>query len=186
MPTKSADYWYFEGSNVIPVDTKEKKAWILKSWTWCQSNSVPLEVFEKWKELGLFAYGVGVVLGLLWRGDNTGKYLNMIDGDNRLALQEICSYKGKIISIEELAKWTLVEQHKDDVDRAHIYIISDESFPIKASDKGKTGIGNKITTNEIPAIEVKNVGSVSFAWNSMHKDGHRYEFVGEKKASTLR
>jgi hypothetical protein len=101
----------------------------------------------------------------------------MIDGDNRLAIQEICTRNGKTISIEELGKWTLVEQHKDAPDRAHIYIISEKPFPTKASDKGKPSLGNKIATNEIPAIEVKSVGGLAFAWNSMHQDGCRYEFV---------
>jgi P4 family phage/plasmid primase-like protien len=175
---KAADYWYYiEGANVIPVDAKQKKAWILKSWTWCQSNSIPLKVFEKLKELGLFAYGVGVVLGRLWRGDNTGKFLNMIDGDNRLALQEICTRNGRIVSIQELGQWTLIEQHKDDSDRGHIYIASEKPFPFKASDKGKPGLGNRIATNEIPAIEVKCIGYIAYAWNSMHQNGCRYEFV---------
>jgi hypothetical protein len=175
---KAADYWYHNiGANVIPADTKIKEAWILKSWKQYQSNPLPLDVFERWKELGLFAYGIGVVLGQLWRGNNTGKNLNQIDADNRLALQEICSSNGKSISLEQLANWTLVEQHKDDTNRAHIYILSKKPFPTKASDKGKPGIGNKIDTNEIPGIEVKCVGSLSFAWNSTHEDGYPYEFV---------
>jgi hypothetical protein len=73
--------------------------------------------------------------------------------------------------------WTLVEQHKDDVNRGHIYILSTKPFPTKASDKGKPDIANKIANNEIPGIEVKNVGSLSFGWNSIHQGGYRYEFV---------
>ena len=92
---KAADYWYhIIGANVIPADTKIKKAWILKSWSRYQSSPVPLEVFEGWKELGLFAYGIGVVLGLLWRGGKAGKYLNLVDADNLLAIQEICTRDG--------------------------------------------------------------------------------------------
>ncbi|MGA9154569.1 MAG: hypothetical protein WBZ36_28625 [Candidatus Nitrosopolaris sp.] len=177
---KAADHWYYKiGANVIPADTKIKKAWILNSWDQYQSNQVLLEVFEKWKQLGLFAYGIAVVLGPLWRGKNAGKYLNLIDADNRLALQEICTRNGKIISLEQLAKWTLVEQHKDDIDRGHIYILSTKPFPIKASDKGKPDTANKIANNEIPGIEVKNVGSLSFCWNSIHEGGCRYELVVE-------
>lgn len=175
---KAADYWYHNiGANVIPADTKRKEAYILSSWKQYQSNQVPLEVFEKWKQLGLFAYGIAVVLGPLWRGNNAGKYLNLIDADNRLALQEICSRNGKTSSLEKLANWTLVEQHKDDVDRGHIYILSTKPLPTKASDKGKPDAANKIAINEIPGIEVKNVGSLSFGWNSIHQGGYRYEFV---------
>lgn len=94
------------------------------------------------------------MLGRLWRDDNAGKFLNLIDADNRLALQEIFSRDGKTISLEQLAKWTLVEQHKDNINRGHIYIISTKPFPIKASDKGKPDTANKIDTNEIPGIGV--------------------------------
>ena len=175
---KAADHWYHTvGPNVIPADTRIKKAWILKSWTPYQDNPVPLDVFEKWKALGLFAYGIGVVLGRLRRGVNAGKYLNMVDADNRLAIQEICNRDGKVVSIDELAGWTLVEQHRDNPDKAHIYVISEKPFPIKASDKGRPDMVNRIIINEIPAIEVKNIGGLSFAWNSMHENGYRYEFV---------
>ncbi|MGC1931765.1 MAG: hypothetical protein WA667_22575 [Candidatus Nitrosopolaris sp.] len=92
---KAADYWYHKyniGANVIPADTKRKEACILNSWKQYQTNPVPLDVFDRWKKLGLFAYGIAVVLGQLWRGDNAGKFLNLIDGDNRLALKEICIF----------------------------------------------------------------------------------------------
>jgi hypothetical protein len=175
---KAADYWYDTiGANVIPADTEGKEAYILNSWKEHQSSPVPLQVFEKWKQLGLFAYGIGVVLGRLWRGENAGKYLNLIDADNRLALDGICSRNGKTNSLEKLANWTLVEQHKDDVNRGHIYILSTKPFPTKASDKGVPDTANKIIANEIPGIEVKNVGSLSFGWNSIHQGGCRYEFV---------
>ena len=108
---KAADYWKI-GANVIPADTKIKKAYVLKSWAQYRSNPIPLKVFERWKEMGLFAYGIGVVLGELWRDASAGKYLNLIDADNRLAIQEICSRNGKTISIEELAEWTLVNNIK--------------------------------------------------------------------------
>jgi hypothetical protein len=44
-------------------------------------------------------------------------------------------------------------------------------------DKGKPDTANKIVTNEIPGIEVKNVGSLSFGWNSIHQGGYRYQLV---------
>ncbi len=75
-----------------------------------------------------------------------GKYLNVIDADNRLALEAICSWNGKTISLEELANWTLVKQHKDDVNRGHIYILSTKPRT-KASDKGKPDSANKIANS---------------------------------------
>jgi hypothetical protein len=60
---KAADHWYFNiGANLIPADTEIKDVCILNSWKPYQSNPVPLEVFEKWKQLGLFAYGTRIVL----------------------------------------------------------------------------------------------------------------------------
>jgi hypothetical protein len=102
----ASDYWYYKiGANVIPADTKIKQACILKCWKQYQSNPVLSELFERWKESGLFTYGIGVVLGPLQRGKNAGKSLNLIDADNRLGLQEICSWNGKT-TLEQLASWT--------------------------------------------------------------------------------
>jgi len=43
---KAADFWYHKiGANVIPADTKIKKACILHSWKQYQSNPIPLQVF---------------------------------------------------------------------------------------------------------------------------------------------
>jgi len=107
------------------------------------------------------------------------------DADNQLAIQEICTRNGETVPLEQLAEQVLVEQHKDNPHKAHIYVLSNKPFPIKASDKGKSDTGNKIETNEIPAIEVKNVGGLSYAWNSMHEDGCRYEFVKEIEQENL-
>ena len=172
------------GSNVIPADTKNKSPYILKTWKQYQSNPVPLEVFERWKALGLFVYGIAVVTGNIWRGKNAGLCLNLIDGDNRIAL-EICTYKGKTVSLQQFASWTLVEQHKDNPNRGHIYILSTKPFPIKAGDKGSIDSANKIVANQIPGIEVKNIGGLSFAWNSIHEGGYRYEFLNGLSNATL-
>src|SRR3989442_83686 len=76
---KAADHWYTNiGPNVIPADTKNKSPYILKTWKQYQSNPIPLEVFERWKQLGLFAYGIAVVTGNIWRGKNAGLCLNLI------------------------------------------------------------------------------------------------------------
>ena len=175
---KAPNHWYTDiGPNVIPADTKNKSPYILKTWKQYQSNPIPLEVFERWKQLGLFAYGIAVVTGNIWRGENAGLCVNLIDADNRLALEEICTYKGKTVSLGEFASWTLVEQHKDNPNRGHVYILSTKPFPIKASDKGSPESANKIISNQIPGIEVKNIGGLAFAWNSIHEGGYRYEFV---------
>jgi hypothetical protein len=161
---KAADYWYLDkGDNVIPVDSIIKKAWILKTWKQYQSNSIPPEVFERWKELGLFTYGIGVVLGRIWRGKNRDQYRSQIDADNERAIQEICTITtpnrgSKTFTIEEFAERVLTEQHKDNLSRAHFYILSNKPFPIKASDKGNTDTGNMIDANKVPGIEVKSVG----------------------------
>ena len=55
-----------------------------------------------------------------------------------------------------------IEQHKDNIE---------DISTAKASDMGKPDDGTEIANNEIPGIEVKNVGSPSFGWNSTHKEG---------------
>jgi len=83
MPTKLQNTYDKVGANIIPADTKRKEAFFLKSWKPYQSSPVPLDVFERWKELGLFAYGIAAVLGLLWRDKYAGYRFILIDIDRK-------------------------------------------------------------------------------------------------------
>jgi hypothetical protein len=104
-----------------------------------------------------------------WFNNQTNSlYLNAIDLDNQLAIEEICNYNGKRLSIEDLAKWTLVEQHMDDRSRLRLYVLSEKPFP-------------QIKTDSSPiAIEVKSEGHHGYHYctNSVHMNGHRYQILG--------
>jgi hypothetical protein len=81
----------------------------------------------------------------------------------------MCTRYGKTISIQELAQWTYVEQHDDRPDRMHILVYSEgKPFTKKSSDQSR--LGCKLDANEIPAIEVKNEGSIFYVSPSIHRD----------------
>src|ERR687883_448497 len=99
-------------------------------WEKYQNEAISEEQHNGWKSSGAFNEGIAVITGKIWHSSKKklGLYLNVIDADNLKAIEEICSYKGKNISIKELANWTLVEQHIDDTNRAHIYVYSHKPF----------------------------------------------------------
>src|SRR5215210_3827643 len=123
-----ADFWRYDiGTNVIAADTREKKP--LVSWSEWQSKPIPEEVHNEWKATEAFNKGMAVILGKVWHNkDKFGLYLNGIDADNLKAIEELCTRNGGSISLNELAQWTLVEQHPDDTDRVHIYVYSHKPF----------------------------------------------------------
>ena len=160
---EGADFWYHgKGINVIPADTKNKKPLI--DWKQYQENPVSQETFEQWKRDGIFKNGIAIIPGKFWRRENKGKYLIATDIDNEIGLKEFLTKAGKVTTIEDFASKTLVEQRRDDTNRAHIYFISPIPFPSKGTD---TKIG----------IEVKGEGSqgLIFVAPSIHKNGHPYE-----------
>ena len=101
-------------------------------------------------------------------------YLVALDFDTKEAIEEFCSYFGEDTTINELAKITIVEQHQDNPDKAHSYILSPIPFPNKGSD---TKIG----------LEVKSKGEhgIIFCSNSPHKNGYNYEIIGTREPLIL-
>ena len=83
----------------------------------------------------------------------------------------------KTISLQKLAKWTIVEQHKDNPDKAHIYIMSTKPFKNKSSTAVNLELDKNINNNDIPAIEVKCEKHIMFCTPSMHQDGYPYEIL---------
>lgn len=174
-----ADCWFYDiGVNVIPFDSKNKQTFI--PWSQYQNNSIPDDIFEQWKNNSEFKNGIAIITGRIWRGSNKNQYIIGIDCDNKKAIEEICTRDGKTITIQDLAKWTIVEQHPDDPDKAHIYIRSTKPFKKKSSDKVNSGLVEKIGKDEIPAIEVKGSGEhgVMIVSPSIHKNGHQYTILG--------
>jgi P4 family phage/plasmid primase-like protien len=170
---EGADFWFNDtGVNPIPSDTQNKKPLIL----WKNHEDFPLskETFEQLKRDGKFEQGIAIIPGKIWRGKYKGKYLIAIDIDNGKGLNTFLNRNGKETTIKEFASKTLVEQRRDDTNRAHIYFISPIPFPSKGTD---TKIG----------IEVKGEGShgLIFVSPSIHKNGHPYEIIGTKNIANL-
>lgn len=181
-----ADFWRNHiGVNVIPADTKNKVTY--HRWSEWQDKAIPEELHNKWKDENAFSKGIAVIPGKVWhREDKEGLYLNGIDADNLKAIEEICIPNGRSISLNELAQWTLVEQHLDDTNKAHIYIYSHCPFAKKSSDKTGSNdlIKQKITdSNAIPAIEVKGQGQhgILFCSPSVHRNGQPYQIIATKE-----
>ena len=64
-----------------------------------------------------------MIAGKIWRGKYEGKYLACIDLDNKKGVEEFLSHFGEYDTVNKLAQKTIVEQHKDNLDKAHIYFV---------------------------------------------------------------
>lgn len=174
-----ADFWrHLVGINAIPADTAKKKP--LVSWSQYQDEPIPESLHEQWKSTGAFSAGIAVILGKVWHNrQKEGLYLIGIDCDNAKAIEEICSRNEQIISLSQLAQWTLVEQHSDNLSKAHVLLYSHKPFPKKSSDSNGQ-LNPKLNANEVPAIEVKGLGShgILFVTPSIHKNGQPYQIIG--------
>ena len=170
----SADFWRYNiGVNVIPADTRNKTTSI--SWKPYQNSPVPQWQYEQWIKDNAFARGMAVIPGRTWHNkDKMGKYLICIDVDKRKAIEELCTRNKKTISIQKLGQKFLVEQHRDNPDKAHIYFYSPISFPKKSADS-------------VLGLEVKGLGEhgIVFCSPSIHKDGYPYEIIGTTQPIVL-
>ena len=176
-----ADFWRYEmGVNVIPADTMIKKTFI--NWKQYQDVPIPEDQHNSWKVQGKFKQGIAVIPGKVWhRPDKMGQFLVIIDADTNKAIEGLCTINGRTTSLEHMASKFLVEQHKDDPDKAHICFYSEIPF-VKKSPDGVIG------------IEVKSAGEhgISFCCPSIHKNKdpantntHRYEIIGTLEPITL-
>ena len=89
---------------------------------------------------------------------------------------KLVSFDGKAPTIQELAQQTLIEQHPDDPAKLHVYVYSKHPFKNKASDAGRSWFNR----DTMPAIEVKGLKCLMFCTPSMHKGGHRYQFINQR------
>ena len=173
-----ADFWRYDiGVNVIPADTRRKVTY--ESWAEWQENPIPHELYSEWKSSGAFDKGIAVILGKVWHNPlKKDLYLIGIDLDNGKAIKEVA-----IKGLEDLAKHVIVEQHKDDATKAHVLLYSHKLSPKKSSDITNIDIAKRIKSNEIPAIEVKGLGShgILFVSPSIHQNGYPYEIIGTRE-----
>lgn len=182
-----ADFWRYEaGMNVVPANTMQKLTYV--KWGEWENKPIPEELHNEWKAQGAFSAGMAVMLGKVWHKQDLANYYFVgVDADNRKAIEEICSINNKFRSLHEFAQKTLVEQHKDDPNKAHFYFYTTRPIKGKSSDKQNNKLADKIAANEIPAIEIKSLGGqgLFFCSPSIHKDGCPYEIRGIKKPYKL-
>jgi hypothetical protein len=110
---------------------------------------------------------VAVLAGKLYRGVYAGKYLIFLDADKQEAIKAICGLFNS--DLGTIAKYNLVEQHLDNSEKAHVYIIAEAPIPAKGSNK--TG------------LEIKSEGKHGLAYctPSIHKNGSPYEIIGTQE-----
>jgi P4 family phage/plasmid primase-like protien len=162
-----ADFWRFKiGVNIIPADTMSKKPLV----AWLEYHDKPISQYqhEQWKARNAFSKGMAIIPGKVWhREEKKGQYFIFIDIDIVKGIEELCTRNGKEISLQEISKKFLVEQHKDSMDKAHIYFYSPIPFIQKTADP-------------VIGIEIKSLGAhgIAFCSPSIHKNGHQYEVIG--------
>lgn len=176
------DFWYNEiGVNVIHADTLTK--YTDERWSKWQDKPIPIEVYEGWKKSGAFSTGCAIIVGKIWRGKYSGNYLACVDIDNEVGIKEFLSKFGKEYTLEKLSQKTIVEQHLDAKDKAHIYFIVEKPL------SKKSGIGgpNYSEKQDIPTIEVKSQGKhgIMFCSPSIHKNGAPYQIIGTLTPTVL-
>jgi hypothetical protein len=124
--------------------------------------------------------------GKIWRGKYKEKYLACIDIDNKKGIEEFLTHFGKVDTIEKLSLKTIVEWHRDNPNKVHIYYIVDKPLTKKSgiAVHNKDSLTNK---EDIPAIEVKSEGrhGIMIVSPSTHKDGFPYETVGTNIPTVL-
>ena len=180
-----ADFWRYQvGGNLIPADTRNKRPVV--EWKQYQNDPVPEEQHQQWKRENAFKDGMAIIAGKVWH--NAAKknlYVILVDLDNQKAIDEFCTRNGVITPLSELAKSVIVEQHKDQPDKAHIIFYATHPFPKKSSDIAV--LSSRLDSNQVPAIEVKGAGEhgLLFVTPSPHKNGHNYEIIGTKELDTI-
>ena len=169
-----ADFWFYNiGVNVIPFDT-QKRIPIIRNYDSYQNEPIPIELYDQWKREDKFRKGIAIILGKVHRGKNKDQYLIGIDIDREKGLREFLTKNNIHTELQKFAEKTIVEQHKDELTKAHIYFYTPIPFPQKTPDL-------------ILGIEVKSIGDhgIMFVSTSIHKNGFNYEIIGDSKEPLL-
>jgi len=171
---ESADFWRYDiGVNVIPADTINKTTNI--RWSEYQNKPIPEELYNRWKQEDAFSKGMTIIVGKVWhKGDKRGQYFIFLDADKEVAVLELCTRNGEAITLEKMSQKFLIEQHKDNSEKAHIYLYSPIPFPQKVADS-------------VVGLEVKGLGEhgIAFCFPSIHKNGMPYEIIGTNQPIDL-
>ena len=167
-----ADYYRYEvGLNVISAQTKFKDT--KTKWKEWQDKPIPEELHKQWKNQGDFRRGMAIMPGKVWHNKRKNGLVYVgIDLDTKNAIDEFCKING-VTKLSELSEKFIIEQHKDDFNRAHVGFYSKITFKDKGSD-------DKI------GIEIKsNNKGILFCCPSIHKNGYPYEILGTLEPITL-
>jgi hypothetical protein len=125
-----ADFWRYQiGVNVIPANTKNKQ--VHTRWAEWQDKPIPEELHKQWKTQNAFSKGIAIIPGRVWHREDKKDlyYFTFLDADKQKAIDELCLRNGKKITLQEMAEKFIVEQHKDNLQKAHIYFYSPIPFP---------------------------------------------------------
>src|SRR5215211_6995556 len=130
-----ADHHFYKlGVNIIDAPTRDKgkpqeqRKGLFPEWKDWQNKPIAEEQHERRKQEGLYAkQGIAIIPGRVWRGEHEGQWLVFVDCDNFKAIEEFCKITG-VKSLEELSESYVVEQHKDEPTKAHIYFYSKSPF----------------------------------------------------------
>jgi DNA polymerase elongation subunit (family B) len=199
-PYEDVNSWvlyYFKiwGCNVIPAPVSDKNKpkkeqesfWPVK-WEDYPNVRISDQNQQRWIDACEYtkpARGIAIILGRVWVGRMSGKWLVGIDADNQKGIELVCKMFG-CATVEEVAlKGVVVEQHIEDAPhKAHFYFYSDTPFHnlpgIKTRYTGdKTKDWAKLAEeNKVSAIEIKCAGGgVHFATPSKHSGGYTYKQV---------
>lgn len=176
-----ADFWRYNiGVNVIPANGRTKKTFI--EWGQWQHSPISKEQHDKWKVDDAFSGGMAVILGEVWhRKDREKYYLTGIDGDNSLAIKEICNSD----NVSTFATKTLVEQYDDSLDRFHFYVYSPRPITNKSSDISNPAFTDKLNNNEAPKIEVKCQARIMYCSPSPNANGKPRRVIGTQEPLTI-
>jgi len=175
-----ADFWRYKiGANVIPANTRQKT--INLRWKKWQNEPISEEQHERWKQGGAFNDGMAIMAGQVWHNsEKNDKYLVLVDLDNKQAIYEL----GKIFncSLKGISKRIIVEQHRDQLNRAHLIFYATHPFHKKGHTVTKPSDTSKHEYIEPPAIEVTRL---LYCSPSPHKAGENYEIIGTREPETM-
>ena len=180
-----ADFWRYNlGVNVIPANSRRKRP--LVNWKEFQDKPIPEGLHNQWKNHRSFDNGIAIILGKVWhRNDRQDYYLNCIDVDNLKAIQELFTRNGKAATIEEFSKKTIIEQHKDNPNRLHLYVYT-VGIPLRNKSSDVSRLSDNVDPDTIPAFEVKASSHLlSFCCPGIHKDGLKVEIIGTREPAVL-
>ena len=169
-PNEWANHWRnMVGVNVIPAVTATKKPKV--EWKQWQTEPIPESLHDEWIANNTFKDGMAIICGRTWHKPED-LWLNGIDCDNRLGLDEVCSGH----ALDEVAADTVVEQHANK-DKGHILFYTKQQ-PIQHQ--------APLNGEDVPRIEIKSGGRfLLYCAGGTHKDGSPIEIIDKTIPSVV-